>query len=87
VSAGSVREQMSEHIKSGIYTAQGQPDIIVLYDGHLRDDAEHHGPWIQWRFPWETDEQYKSSLCFQFAEMLKAGKYALAKAVPSQEMR
>jgi hypothetical protein len=76
-----------ESVKAGTYSAKGQPDIIVLYDGHLCDDKEHHGPWIQWRFPWEKDEEYKTTLCFQFEEMLRAAEYVLIEKAASKEMQ
>ena len=71
-------------VEPGIYTAPDQPDIIVLYGGELKDDPNHTGPWVQWRFPWETDDQFTSSLCFQFQAMLKAANYALQTALPSK---
>lgn len=74
-------------ISAGVYSAEGQPDIVVLYDGHLCSDAEHRGPWIQWHFPWETDEQYQTTLWFQFEQLLAEAKYQLSELRPSQEMR
>ncbi len=74
-------------IQAGVYSAPGQPDIIVLYDGHLRDDAERRGPWIQWNFPWESREQYQTTLWYEFEQLLAIGKYRLTESRSSLEMQ
>jgi hypothetical protein len=78
-------------IKAGLYSAAGQPDIIVIYDGHLHQQVsippDVRGPWIQWRFPWDAESQYQTNLIFDFEAMLAAGGYTLKEERTSEEMR
>jgi hypothetical protein len=68
---------MMQSVATGVYKAEGQPDIVVLYGGEIKDDPKHTGPWIQWRFPWETDVDYTTTLVFQFESILGAVGYEL----------
>lgn len=49
---------MSHEIKPGRYVCDGQAPIIVIDEGQFKDGF--HGPWIRYRFPWETEEQVKA---------------------------
>jgi hypothetical protein len=75
-----------ESVQSGVWSAAGQPDVIVLYGGKLRDDPNHYGPWVQWKFPWQPDDERITTIVFEFQEMLKAGGYKLKEAREPGEM-
>jgi len=41
--------------KNGRYECAGQAPIVVTDGGDLPDGM--HGPWVHYRFDWDTDEQ------------------------------
>lgn len=61
----------------GEYTCPGQVPIVVVDNADLGNGT--HGPWIKYRFPWETDDQASAVLFATFDQLLAIG-YAPAKA-------
>jgi hypothetical protein len=60
----------------GTYECPGQVPIVVTNNGDLGTGM--HGPWVKYRFPWETDDQATSVFFSAFEELLKLG-YKLKK--------
>jgi hypothetical protein len=57
-------------IPTGEWRAPGQPPIIVLGSGEQPDGK--HGPWIKWKFPWDTS--IATTIWYEFEELaIKAG--------------
>lgn len=65
--------------KNGTYECAGQVPIIVVDGGELTDGM--HGPWVWYRFPWETDNNAVAVLWYTFDELLSLG-YRLADPSP-----
>jgi len=55
-------------VEAGHYTAEGQPPLVVIEAGKM-------GPWVTWRFEYETDGEATKSLWYMFNEMLTEGGY------------
>ncbi len=67
-------------IVKGEYTCPGQCHIVVTDVGS--GQADMHGPWIHYRFPWETDDKAKPVLFTQFLELMAFG---YAPTAPTRE--
>ena len=57
--------------KNGRYECAGQAPIVVTDGGDLPDGM--HGPWVHYRFDWDTDEQAKRVLWTAFQSLLAFG--------------
>lgn len=55
----------------GKYECPGQVPIVLIDNGDLGN--EMHGPWVKYRFQWETDEQAESVLSTAFESLLQIG--------------
>jgi hypothetical protein len=58
----------AEWHKPGRYEADGQTAIFVTDTGVLPDGM--HGPWVYYRFPWETDAEAKPVLWTTFESLV-----------------
>jgi hypothetical protein len=74
-------------VQPGVYEAKGQPEIIVTYGGEIASDPDHTGPWIQWRFPWDAENQFTTTIWYEFEALLKYADYKLKEAQPSLGFR
>ena len=67
--------------KNGTYEAPGQVPIVVVDGGELPDGL--HGPWVRWRFPWESDEKCAATLWTDFGAMIAHAGYVHVESVPN----
>lgn len=57
--------------RNGRYECKGQLPIIVVDGGELGDGT--HGPWVKYRFEWDTDDQATAVLWTAFDGLLSFG--------------
>jgi len=74
----------------GVYSAERQLDIVVTFGGEIKDDPDHHGPWVQWCFLTEEEhglDQFCTTAVWEFKEMVEAAGYKLREPRPSKGFR
>jgi hypothetical protein len=57
--------------ENGTYTCAGQPPLVVVDGGEQGNGM--HGPWVKYRFPWETDDQAVAVLWLAWDELVAHG--------------
>ncbi len=68
-------------MKPGRYECTNQLPIIVVDGGELPDG--HQGPWVSYRFDWQTDAEAVSVIFYAFDALITLGYHHVDDVTPT----